>query len=152
MLHKRLYTLLFLSQDCNTVEPTSKSYLPGSVARHLQDSGHEDRALKTQLIQRISSISLFFSIFSSFCLSQFSLFQLIFFILLLYFQSRTPLVKILKAEGIPVYRHKQKAKAFLDSILTVFGDNDSCKPNWNSRFVLKILKRVMCCQNLPTYE
>ena len=51
-----------------------------------------------------------FSIFSSFCLSQFSLFQLIFFILFLYFQSRTPLVKILKAEGIPVYRRKQKKK------------------------------------------
>ena len=90
------------------MEPTSKSYLPGRVARHLQDSGREDRALKTQLIQRISSISLSFSIFSSFCLSQFSLFQLIFFILPLYFQSRTPLVKILKAEGIPVYRQMQK--------------------------------------------
>ena len=60
----------------NTVEPTSRSYLPGRVVRHLLDSGREDRALKTQLIQRISSISLSFFIFSSFCLSQFSLFQL----------------------------------------------------------------------------
>ena len=117
---QRLYTLLFLFQDSNTVEPTSMSYLPGRVARHLQDSGREDRALKTQLIQRLSSISLcfsIFSIFSSFCLSQFSLFQLIFFILLLYFQSRTPLVEILKAEGIPVYRQsKKKKKKRLDTI------------------------------------
>ena len=58
------YTRFFLSPDSNTVEPTSKSYLPGRVARHLQDSGREDRALKTQLIQRISSISLSFSILS----------------------------------------------------------------------------------------
>ena len=47
---QRLYTLLFLSQDSNTVEPTSKSYLPGRVVRHLRDSGREDPALKTQLI------------------------------------------------------------------------------------------------------
>ena len=44
---QRLYTFLVLSQDSNTVEPTSKSYLPGRVARHLQDSGRENRALKT---------------------------------------------------------------------------------------------------------
>ena len=34
---QRLYTLLFLSQDSNIVEPTSKSYLPGRAARYLQD-------------------------------------------------------------------------------------------------------------------
>ena len=45
---QRLYMLLFLSRDSNTVEPTSKSYLPGRVARHLQASCREDRALKTQ--------------------------------------------------------------------------------------------------------
>ena len=93
------------------MEPISKSYQPGRVAGHFQDSGRKDRALKTQLIQRISSISLSFSIFSSFYLSQFSLFQLLFFILLLYFQSRTPLVKILKADGIPVYWQKQKGNS-----------------------------------------
>ena len=47
---QRLYTFLFLSQDSDTVEPTSKSYLPGRVARHLQDSGCEDRSLKIELI------------------------------------------------------------------------------------------------------
>ena len=57
-----------------------------------------------------------FSIFPSFCLSQFSLFQLIFCILLLYFQSRTPLVKILKAQGTPVYR--QKASDFFPIPIT----------------------------------
>ena len=42
------------------MELTSKSYLPGRAARHLQDSGREDQALKTQLIQRISSIFFVF--------------------------------------------------------------------------------------------
>ena len=86
-----------------SVEPTSKTYLPGRVVRHLQDSIN---------LKNIFYLFVFLHLF--FCLSQFSLFQLIFFILLLYFQSCTPLVKILKAESIPVYRQKAKEhpKAF----------------------------------------
>ena len=44
------YTHFSFYPRTNTVEPTSKSYLPGRVAQHLQDSGREDRALKTHLI------------------------------------------------------------------------------------------------------
>ena len=95
-----LYSFFLLSPGHHTVESTPQSDMLGNLARSLQNQCCEGRALQAQLILKISSISLPFSLSLFFLLS--FLIPTHLFHSSLFPPSRTQLVIIFKAEGIPV--------------------------------------------------
>ena len=99
-----LHSLFLLSHEYRTIESTPRSDMLSNLARILQNQCCECQALQAQLVPKISSIYLPFSLFSFFSLSLFLLICLIFFILPFFpFSHSTGRVITLKAEGIPVH-------------------------------------------------